>query len=444
MKLTKSIIFTGIFSAGLAMICLPAFSADENDIKTLEKELIQKELKLLEPELRLDQLQKERSKYDGFSGWFQGSKKKALDAQIEKQNKLADQAYREMKTVSDQVQKMVYSVAYSYEKHGNYKKAIEYYLKVENRTDKIRFRIAGCHKALKDYQQAIKWLFEMRRSDPTLLEVVDCYRLDGRMKDSIYWLFEILEPYSANSAELTALKLIEEYDYPQKQTDFPNFARRLSDVYLVKATQAYQSNFVQATNDYKKAVDLLADEMGASPAKVSFSILDRSQNDYNAALQILQRQREAAERNFEDKLRRAREEIDDAERDLRRARIDADRHYNYKLDNARRHLERAREKLKEVQNSETSTEFDIDNAKRDLDRAERDYHYVQDNKYRIIRDYLRPYQEDVREAEEEYDDLLDRRSEIIASYIAPYKKKVQQAQAAYERIRALHEANFNY
>ena len=444
MKLTKNIIFAGFFSAGLAMICLPAFSANENDIEALEKELIQKELKLLEPELRIDQLQKERSKYDGFSGWFQGKKKKALDKQIEKKSREVDNAYREMKSVSDQVQKMVYSVAYSYEKHGNYKKAIDYYLKVENRTDKIRFRVASCHKSLKDYQQAIKWLFEMRRTDPTLLEVVDCYKLDGRMKDSIYWLFEILEPYSANSAELTALKLIEEYDYPQKQADFPDFARRLSDVYLVKATQAYQSNFVQATEDYKKAVNLLADDMGASPAKVSFSILDRSQNDYNAAIQILQRQREAAERNFEDKLRRARDEIDEAEYDLRRARRDAERDYNYRLDNARSSLKRARNKLQELKSSTTATTEEINRAKRRVDNAERDYRYVQDNKRRIIREYLRPYERDVRDAEEAYDDLLDRRSEIIANYIAPYKRKVKQAQAAYERIRALHQANFNY
>jgi len=31
----------------------------------------------------------------------------------------------------------------------------------------------------------------------------------------------------------------------------------------------------------------------------------------------------------------------------------------------------------------------------------------------------------------------------IEEYVAPYKRKVAEAKAAYERIRAMHEANFN-
>jgi hypothetical protein len=444
MTINKKVIFAGIFSAGLVFAPIAGFAADEKDIEALEKELIKKETQLLEPELRLDQLHKERSKYDGMSGWFQGKKKKALDAEIEKTNSQVDQAYGEMKTVSNQVQKMVFDVAYTFEKHGQYQKAIEYYLKVENRNDKVRFRIASCFKSMQDYQQAIKWFLEMSRTDANLLEVVDCYKLDGRMKESIFWLFEILEPYSENSAELTALDLIEEYDYSGKKADYPDFARRLSDVYLVKATKAYQSNFVQATKDYKKAVELLADDMGESPAKVSFSILDRSQNDYRAALEILDRQREAAERNFEDKVRRARDEIDEAERRLRRAQHDAERDYSYRLDNARSTLKRAEAKLSELKASTTATPEEITRAENRVQQARRDLRYVQDNRDSIIRDYLRPYRRDVKEARDNYDDLLDRRTEIIEDYIAPYKRKVAEAKNSYERIRAMHEANFNY
>ncbi len=443
MIINKKSVFAGILSAGLIIVPSFSFAADEKEIAELEKQLIQKEMQLLEPELRLDQLHKERAKYDGASGWFQGKKKKALDAEIAANDGKVDSMYREMKSVSEQVQKMVFDVAYTFEKHGQYQKAIEYYLKVENRTDKIRFRVASCFKAMQDFQQAIKWLLEMSRTDDNLLEVVDCYKLDGRMKESIYWLFEILEPYSGNSAELTALNLIEEYDYSNKKLDYPDFARRLSDVYLVKATQAYQSNFVQATKDYKKAVELLADDMGESPSMVSFSILDRSQNDYRAAIEILDRQKEAAERNFEDRVRRARDEIDEAERRLRRAQHDAERDYENRLENARVTLKRSHDKLKEVKANTAATPEEVKRAEDRVHQAERDLRHIQEHRQEIIRDYLRPYQRDVREARDAYDSLLDRRTQIIEEYIAPYKRKVAEAKAAYERIRAMHEANFN-
>lgn len=444
MIINKKSVFAGIFSAGLILAPLSAYAAEEKDILELEKLLIQKETQMLEPELRLDQLQKERSKYDGASGWFQGSKKKALDNEISSTEAKVQQMHGEMKSAAAQVQKMVFDVAYTFEKHGSYQKAIEYYLKVENRNDKVRFRIASCFKAMQDYQQAIKWLLEMSRSDENLLEVVDCYKLDGRMKEAIFWLFEILEPFAGNAAELTALDLIEEYNYSAKKKDFPDFARRLSDVYLVKATQAYQSNFVQATRDYKKAVELLAEDMGESPAKVSFSILDRSQNEYRAALEILDRQKEAAERNFEDKVRRARDVIDESERRLRRAQHDAERDYDNRLENARMTLRRSQDKLKEVKANTAATPEEIKRAEQRVMQAERDLRYVQDNRQEIIRDYLRPYQRDVKEARDAYDDLLRRRTQIIEEYIAPYKRKVADAKASYERIRAMHEANFNY
>lgn len=443
MTINKKSIFAGILSAGLIVVPAINYAAEEKDIAELEKQLIQKEMQLLEPELRLDQLHKERAKYDGASGWFQGKKKKALDAEISANDGKVDTMYREMKTVSEQVQKMVFDVAYTFEKHGQFQKAIEYYLKVENRNDKIRYRIASCFKSMQDFQQAIKWLLEMSRTDDNLLEVVDCYKLDGRMKESIYWLFEILEPYSGNSAELTALNLIEEYNYTNKQLDYPDFARRLSDVYLVKATQAYQSNFVQATKDYKKAVELLANDMGESPSMVSFSILDRSQNDYRAAMEILDRQKEAAERNFEDRVRRARDDIEEAERKLRHAQRDAERDYEYRLNNAQDTFKRAQQKLQEVKANTAATPEEIQRAESRVQQAQRDLRHVQENRQEIIRDYLRPYQRDVREARDAYDTLLSRRTQIIEEYIAPYKRKVAEAKASYERIRAMHEANFN-
>ena len=360
-----------------------AGAAEEKDIEELEKKLISVETQLLEPELRLDKLQQERSKYDGASGWFQGSKKKALDSEIEKNEALVSEKYSEMKSTAQQVQKMVFDVAYAFEKRGNYDKAIEYYLKVENRTDEVRARIASCFKAKKDYHQAIKWLLEMSRTDNNLLEVVDCYKLDGSMREAVYWLFEILAPWSGNSAELAALDLIEQYNYPQRPQDYPDFFKRLSDVYLTKAIDAYDSNFLQASKDYRKAVDLLSQDLNETPQLVSFSIVERHQNDYRVALEILDRQREAAERNFEDRVRRARDEIERAEDSLRRARHDADRDYENRLRNAEHNVKRAQDRLNELSKVTTTPPEEIERARRNLENANRELQDIRRNRDRI-------------------------------------------------------------
>ncbi|NCB38447.1 MAG: hypothetical protein EOM80_06720 [Erysipelotrichia bacterium] len=446
MNLHKNMILTGIFTAGLALTPFVAQAAEENEIAELEKQLIKAETQMLEPELRLDKLQQERAKYDGTSGWFQGSKKKALESEIEKNTALVEQQYSQMKSVANQVQKMVFDVAYTFEKHGQYDKAIEYYLKVENRTDEVRQRVASCYKARQDYQQAIKWLLEMQRSDAIILEVADCYKLDGRMKEAVYWLFEILTPYSENSAELTALNLIEEYDYPERRYDYPDFFKRLSDIYLVKATKAYEDNFAQSSKDYRKAVELLAGDMNEKPANVSYSIVDRHQNDYRGALEILERQKEAAERNFEDRVRRARGEIDEAEERLKRARHEADRDYEHRLRNAEGNVKRAEDRLSSLKNNTSTTPItpeEVARAQRAVEDARRDLEHIRRNRESIIRDYMRPYHQAVEEARDAYDRLLDNRERIIEEYIAPYKRSVTEAKRSLDRIKALHDANFN-
>ncbi len=442
MNLNRNKLLTGFFTAGLALCSFVAQAAEEKDIAELEKQLIQAESKLLEPELRLDKLQQDRSKFDGTGGWFQGSKKKALDAEIEKNQTLVEQQYSEMRSTAEQVQKMVFAVAQTFEKHGQYPKAIEYYLKVENRNDSVRERIASCYKASADYQQAIKWLLEMQRTDNVLLEVVDCCKLDNAMKEAVYWLFEILKPWSGNSAELAALDLIEKYDYAQRKYDYPDFFRRLSDIYIAKSVSAYDSNFLQATKDYRKAVELLATDMNETPSLVSFAILDRHQNDYRAALEILDRQKEAAERNFEDKVRRARTEIDDAEENLRRARMDADRDYESRLRNAEHTARRAAEKLNEVKANTTATPEELQKAQQQLDGANRDLEHIRRNRESFIRDYMQPYHRQVEEARDAYDRLLASRTRFIEEYIAPYKRQVAETKKSFELIKTLHDANF--
>lgn len=442
MNLSKKLAFAVMVASTVVLLPSGVHGAQEADITELEKVLIQKETKLLVPELKLDRLFQERAKFDGMSGWFQGSKKKALEKETARTEAEINSLYTEMREVAAQIQKMVFNVAYAFESKGSYQKAIEYYLKVENRTDQVRFRIANCFKAMQDYQQAIKWLMEMRRTDANLLEVVDCYKLDNRMRDAIYWLFEILEPYEGNAAELTALELVEKYDYSGRKHDYPDFFTRLSNIYVVKANHFYQSNFVQATKDYHKAVELLATEMGEDPRLVSMSILERHQNDYRVAIEMLERQREAAERNFEDRVRRSRDDIDTAERNLRQAHTDAERHYRNQLSSAEQNLRWAENKLKELQSSTTATEDEINRAQRRVEDSRRDLNNTRRNRDIIIRDYLRPYQRRVDDARDSYNRLLADRTKIIEDYIAPHRRKVNLAKEILDKVRALHSANF--
>ena len=438
----KKILFAGLLSASLMTVPFSANAAEVNEIEKLEKRLIEQETKLLEPELKLDRLHKDRSKYDGMSGWFQGKKKKALDAEINRTNEEVDKLYRGMKQVQSDIQAMVFDVAYTFEQKGQYKKAIEFYLKVDKQNDKIRLRIASCFKSLEDYQQAINWFLKMSRTDQNLLNVVDCYKLDSRMKEAVYWLFEILEPFNDNRAEITALKLIEEYDYANRRRDYPDFFRRLSDVYIRKSTLAYSSNFDQSSKDYRKAVELLAEDTGENASTISSRIVDRYHNDYREAIEILDRQKEAAERNYQDKVRRARNEIDEAERRLRRARNEADSNYSHKLANAQQAIQRARKKIDELKSNTATTPEQLQRAQKRLESAQRDYRYIQNNRDTIISDYLRPYRRDVRDAQDHYDHILASRTRIIEEYIAPYKRKVNEAKREYNRIRSLHDSNF--
>ena len=94
-------------------------AATTSDVNALEKEFIAVENQLITPELRLDDLQKERSQYDGFSGWFKGSTKKALDAEIEKNEAEAKKLGDTLTNLNKEIQAKVYDVALSYEKNGN-------------------------------------------------------------------------------------------------------------------------------------------------------------------------------------------------------------------------------------------------------------------------------------------------------------------------------------
>lgn len=431
-----------VLAAGLLILPLTAFAADTSDVEELEKRLIQKETELLEPELKLDRLYVERSKLDGFGGVFQGSKKKALEKQIAETSDTVKSTYSEMKSLQKQVQEMVFNVASTLEKNGEYRKAIEYYLKIDQQDDMIRGRIAGCYKALKEYEQAIQWLLRMARSDENLLEVADCYRLDTRMKDAFYWLFKIVEPIDGNAAELTALAQLESWNYPQKSVDYPDFTQRLSDVYLSKAVLNVQTDFNGAKADYIKATMLLAGT--GDPKAASFAIVSRTQSQHNVAIDMLNQQREAAERNYENMLREAKSEYDRSESRYRQAQYEGEQEYQRRVDYSRRELERAEHELRNLQSQASPSAQLIDQARRTVDESRRRYDYTMRNRTQIVDEYVAPYRRDMDRAMDRYHDIMNRRSLIIDEYIAPYKRQVEMARRRLDVINNLHQAAYGY
>lgn len=413
--------------------------ATEADIEKIEHQLIQKEMDLLEPELKLDTYLVERSKLDGMSGWFQGKKKKEVERMIGEAEAEISRLHRDMVGLQQEIQKAVYAVAQTLEQKGDYRKAIEFYLKVENQDDKVKFRIATCYKALKEYEDAIQWFLKVSRTDQNLLEVVDCYKLDRRMKEAVYWLFNILEPINGNDAEVTALQLIETYDYPNRRTDYPDFFQRLSNVYLSRAVLFHQKNFAQARDDYRKAVSLIAN---GDPKAVSLEIVARYQSDVQVAMDILAQQRDAAERHYEGMLNEARSRHEHAERRYRHAQQEAEGEYVRRLGQVRQDLDRAERELERLQKQASPSAQLIDEAQRRVRQSRDQYQYVMSNRQTIIEEHVRPYRREVEEAMREYRRIVDDRPRIIENYIAPYKSNVEKARQALDIIRSLHQGAF--
>ena len=426
----------------LSALSSDCYAANTSEIENLEKQFIAVENELLTPELRLDDLQKERSNYDSFTGWFQFSKKKAVEAEIEKQEGEVKKLSEQLGKLNKDIQSKVFEVAQSFEAKGDYDKAIEFYKKVAKTTDTVRERIAVCYKCKKDYSSAIKWFLDMKRSDAVMLEVVDCYHLAKNNKESIYWLFQILSSYEGNASEKKALKLTEEYKYADLLNDYPDFYEKLSDVYITKALKEYGSSTATASASYKKAVSLLSEGSNRSEGEISMIIVNKYQSKYSECLEILSRQKDAALRNYEDKVRCAENDIYDAKRALDRAHRDSEHHYQQKVRSAQENLRRAEENLSNVMAKPESTESAKSSAQSRVNSARMELGRVMHDRERIIRDYLHSYERRLRDAIEEKDRIVRNRESFLEDYVAPYKKNVSEAKRLLSMIKSMHSANY--
>ncbi|MFA5598581.1 MAG: hypothetical protein WDA26_13545, partial [Pusillimonas sp.] len=230
--------------------------------------------------------------------------------------------------------------------------------------------------------------------------------------------------------------------YQNLKVDYPNFFERLSKIYISKAFNNYGNNPTQANADYKKAVTLLSEETNAPESSISMKIVNSYQDNYTEALEILAKQKEAAERNFQDKINEANRDIREAEHRLRRAQDDAERHYRNTLTNAENNLKHANKRYSEIVAKPEATQQEKDYAKRQVDSAQRELTRVRNSRHEIVRDYLRPYERELESAKRVKYNLERDKIQIIENYISPYKAKAENTKKLLQMVKTLHNNNF--
>ncbi len=432
------------FAVTATLSVAPGFSSEVDGIVELEQKLIAQEKRLLEAELKQDKAIVENWKFRGILGWLNGlfasTEKKALEALLMETEQSIKREFAGMKASEGSLQQEVFNVGLSFENKGEFAKAIEFYKKVVQKDDKVLLRIATCYQKLKDFSEAIVWYLKMQKTDANFLYVVECYWEATQNKDAITWLFRILEPYNKNAAELKALELMDRYEYASRDSDFPGFSTRLSDVYLNKALAYFTESSEVAALDYRRAVNLRAS--GQDAQSISMQIVQWYLNKVDEARNTLEEKRGEAFEHFEYLLRQAEQKISREKDRLRDAEMQAMRDYEYALDRSRRELSEARLHLDDVQKNQATTPEQLTYAQKRLRNAEYRLQDLMNNRIRFIEEEISPYMEKLERAQREYNQLIQNRAQIIEDYIAPYKRALKASEDDEKVIRRLHQMIF--
>jgi tetratricopeptide (TPR) repeat protein len=337
------------------------------------------------------------------------------------------------------IQSEVFNVGLSFEKRGEFEKAIEFYRKVIDKDDKVKSHIGKCYQALGNTAGAVDWFLKMTQSDENYLFIVDAYWEGKQPKEATDWLFRILESFRNNDAENKALKLLEQYDYPDRANDFPGYHSRLSSVYVKKALILFNKNETDSIHAYRKAVELIAingNLDGASSAIV---------NDYHKAVMdaentLRAKQQEAHER-YQSMLNRAEQAMRDAEQRYNRALRDAYRDYDWALLQARDEFGRARKALENLRhNIQNTVEYQeqVRRAEARMRMADEKYNHLVHHKEEFVRNEVYYERGQVAESREEYHRVVNSRERIIREYVEPYERRLEYTRNEEYMIKSLH------
>jgi tetratricopeptide (TPR) repeat protein len=330
-----------------------------------------------------------------------------------------------------------FNVGQSFEKKGDYQRAIEFYMKVTNKTDNVKLRIGTCYQLMKEFKKAVKWYLKMAHTDRNYLYVVDAYWEAGEKKETTEWLFRILQGFNGSDAEERALVLMDKYDYPERMKDFPNYDGRMSRIYVRRALANFSGNYDMAVASYKKAVSLTAKD--GDMIRASMRILTVYEEEKENAQRKLDDKREEANDHYQYKLRQAEDRLRRAEHAYDRAIHEAENDYRWAIQAARNEQNEARRNLERMRNNSAATDLDLQNAKDRVRRAEQKFAYLYHNKAEFIDNEVYYERNKVREARRDYDHIMNSRHQIIEEYIRPYKRELAATTERYKKIRNLHQ-----
>ncbi len=423
-------------------------TASQGEISNLIKKLDQLDSSLYDVEFKLDGLYKERMEYDGAGGWFNGvfhkKAKKKLEKKITEAETGVSSTYGEMQQIRNTIQKKIYEVAFEYEKSGDFKSAIEWYLKLGQITNNVKFRIGSCYKKAKDYSKALKWFFELPRDDNNLFEIADCYELWNKPKDSFQWYMDVLKQFNNTDIELKALNKLETMEYPGKASDYPQYKRFISDVYVLKAFMNFQPNMALAKEDFLKASRYLKEYSNLkSDRDAGESIVMRYRQKWEEAMQILEEQRYHAEDHYQNLLNDAQRKYDHACRQYDHKLREAENSYRRKLEELKRqHMEYRKKAEKYKQEGRTPEE--IASAVKWAEHYKREHRNLQQPyaHERYVQDAVRYEREERERANEKYQRIVRTRRQIIDDYLRPYRNRVSDSNKRFKTIEMLYQQAF--
>ncbi|MCK5687526.1 hypothetical protein KAJ27_25555 [bacterium] len=441
MKKYVFIILTIVVFSGL-------LTASQGEIANLIKKLDQLDSSLYDVEFKLDGLYKERMEYDGAGGWFNGIFHKKAKKKLEKKMKEAEtgvsSTYGEMQQIRKTIQKKIYAVAFEYEKSGDYQSAIEWYLKLAQITNNVKFRIGSCYKKAKDYSKALKWFFELPRDDNNLYEIADCYELWNKPKDAFQWYMDVLKQFNNTDIELRALNKLETMEYPGKAADYPQYKRFVSDTYVLKAFMNFQPNMALAKQDFLKASKYFKEYSNLKSDRVAGeSIVMRYRHKWEEAMQILEEQRYHAEDYYQNKLDHAQREYDYACQEYDDGLRQAENDYHYELQELKRQHNYYRQEAEQYK-KEGRTPEEIASAVKWAEHYKREHRNLQQPyaHERFVQDSVSYEREERESANAEYQRIVRNRRQIIDDYLRPYRSRVNESNKRFKTIEMLYQQAF--
>ena len=448
MKTTNRIFAATLIIFGLVLVNVTVAAASESELTGLLQELKAKERELYSPEFAYDGCLQQYWKFDGAGGWlgqtiFNRRAFKKLKKDMAKKEATVNRIKSELTILKKKIQNKVYEIAYSYEINGEYQKAIQWYLKLDRINDDVKFRIATCYKLGQEYADALKWFFDISgRGDEVKYEIAETYELWGKVKDAVVWYFKVCDTFSESESDRKALAKLESMDYSDLLNDFPDFYRKLSDIFIDRVFFHHESNPSTCLESYRRAAEVYALHLGIeSDRGASKKIVARYRQLYQKAKEVLREQEERAVDHYEEKLWKARRKYDRAKDEYEVELKEAKYEYSRKLNELFHQWRRYDNQYEQYKSEEGRTAEEIASAKRWRDHYEREYRRMQSPiaMERYIDDYVEDEKEAMDRAKDNWEKIAYRREEIIQDYLKPYKRDLEKARDTYDIIRDLHE-----